>query len=165
MAKEIERKFLVSCDHWRSQATESIDIIQAYVAVGEDRNVRIRVIADRSAQLTVKLGRHAVTRDEYEYEIPVPDAREMIAAALGNVIEKTRHIVPHGGFIWEVDVFGGVYKGLIVAEVEMESEDDTPEIPDWVGQEVTGDRRYSNMVLATEDLSAEHGHGLSHQAG
>jgi CYTH domain-containing protein len=164
MAKEIERKFLVASDSWRTHDTVSISIIQAYVAVGDDRNVRVRIIDGNSAQLTVKLGRHAVTRDEYEYGIPVEDAREMIAGAVGIVIEKTRFIVPYGGFTWEVDVFAGFYKGLVVAEVEMESEEDAPEIPDWIGREVTGDRRYSNMVMATEDLSAEHGHGVSNQA-
>jgi CYTH domain-containing protein len=164
MAKEIERKFLVASESWRTHVTESISIVQAYVAAGDDRNVRVRIIDDQRAQLTVKLGRHVVTRDEYEYDIPVEDAREMIAGAVGIVIEKRRFIVPHGDFTWEVDVFAGFYKGLIVAEVEMESEDDAPEIPDWIGREVTGDRRYSNMVMATEDLSAEHGDGLSHQA-
>lgn len=161
MAKEIERKFLVSSDTWRDNATASLRIVQAYVAIGEDRNVRIRIIDATRAQLTVKLGRHLVTRDEYEYEIPIRDAEEMIGGSVGNVIEKTRYIVPHAGFTWEVDAFGGVYNGLVVAEVEMESESDTPALPDWIGQEVTGDRRYSNMVMATEH--PEHGNGLSHQ--
>ncbi len=122
---------------------------QAYIASMEDRNVRVRLTNDEIGTITIKLGR-ALTRDEFEYGITVADAKELMGAAIGLVIEKKRHIVPYEGFVWEVDVFSGAHEGLIIAEVEMRSEDDNPELPDWLGREVTGEYRYSNQALATE---------------
>ncbi|MGE6739337.1 CYTH domain-containing protein [Allorhizobium pseudoryzae] len=162
MAKEIERKFLVRSDAWRTEATSSADLIQAYVAVGEDRSVRVRLLDRKTARLTVKIGRNLLARDEYEYEIPVGDAEELIRAGVGTAIEKVRYNVPRDGLVWEIDVFRGAYEGLVVAEVELGSEDETPPIPVWIGREVTGDRRYSNMVMAMEGLPRELLHGLSH---
>ncbi|MBP2549989.1 CYTH domain-containing protein [Neorhizobium galegae] len=162
MATEIERKFLVTSEDWRAAASTSAAYLQAYVAIGEDRSVRVRLIDEQSARLTIKIGRGTLARDEYEYDIPVADAQELVGAAIGTVIEKTRYLVPHAGFTWEVDVFTGFYHGLVVAEVELRSEADDPPLPPWIGAEVTGDRRYSNMVMATEDLSGELPHGLSH---
>jgi adenylate cyclase len=164
MAKEIERKFLVSSEAWRDTASPGASYMQAYVAVGEDRNVRVRLIDGESARLTIKIGRGMLSRNEYEYAIPVEDAEELVRAAMGTVIEKTRYLVPHAGFTWEVDVFTGFYSGLVVAEVELESEAESPPLPSWIGREVTSDRRYSNMVLATEDLAGELVHGISHSA-
>ena len=164
MAKEIERKFLVKDDGWRRETVSASDFVQAYVATQEDRSLRVRLIDDRRATLTIKIGRQLISRDEFEYEIPVEDARELIGSALGIVLEKTRHEVEHEGFVWEVDVYAGAYRGLVVAEVEMEHEGQQPPLPAWVGLEVTGDRRFSNLVMATEDLSAELCHGLSHPA-
>ncbi|CAD7040320.1 CYTH domain-containing protein [Pseudorhizobium endolithicum] len=164
MAKEIERKFLVKDDGWRGEAMSASDFVQAYVATQEDRSLRVRLIDDRRATLTIKIGRQLISRDEFEYEIPVDDARELIGSALGIVLEKTRHEVEHEGFTWEVDVYAGAYRGLVVAEVEMEHEGQEPPLPAWIGREVTGDRRFSNLVMATEDLCAELCHGLSHPA-
>ncbi|MFB2604830.1 CYTH domain-containing protein, partial [Rhizobium phaseoli] len=104
----------------------------------------------------------AITRDEFEYDIPIADAEELLQNAIGVVIEKTRYRVPHQGFIWEVDVFAGEHRGLVFAEVEMTSETDDPALPSWLGREVTGDFRYSNQALATE--YGHHRHGLSHTA-
>lgn len=162
MAKEIERKFLVKGDGWRSEVSSSSDFLQAYVASGEDRSVRIRIMDHSRAKLTIKIGTNLIARDEFEYEIPLADAAEMAANAVGVVLEKTRHEVEHEGYTWEVDVYDGTYKGLIVAEVEIEHEGAEPALPDWVGKEITGDRRYSNVVMAMEDLSGELCHGLSH---
>ena len=162
MAKEIERKFLVRSDAWRSEATAQTSLLQGYIVVGEDRHVRVRLLDGTSARLTIKIGRKLLSRDEYEYEIPVADAQELIRAHTGTVIEKVRYRVPHGAFVWEVDVFQGAYEGLVVAEVEMSSERDQPPLPEWLGREVTGDRRFSNMVLATENLSPELVNGLPH---
>ncbi|HEX2147213.1 MAG TPA: adenylate cyclase, partial [Pseudorhizobium sp.] len=92
------------------------------------------------------------------------DARQLIDSALGVVLQKTRHEVQHEGYTWEVDLYAGVYTGLVVAEVEMDHEEERPPLPSWVGREVTGDRRFSNLVMATEDLSAELSDGLSHSA-
>ncbi|MDR6817143.1 CYTH domain-containing protein [Neorhizobium sp. 2083] len=155
MAKEIERKFLVKSDGWRSEVSSSSAFLQAYIAYGDDRSVRVRIMDGKRAKLTIKIGRELSVRDEFEYEIPLADAEEMAVAAVGVVLEKTRHEIRHQGYTWEVDVYGGTYKGLVVAEVEIEDEGALPDIPDWIGEEITGDRRYSNTVMATEDLSGE----------
>lgn len=153
MAKEIERKFLVASDGWRERADKGIDLRQAYVVTMNDRSLRVRIHGDKWARLTIKIGKSALVRNEYEYDLPMEDAREMLTQAVGIVIEKRRYRVPHKGFTWEVDVYGGALKGLVVAEVEMKRETDMPALPDWVGQEITGDRRYSNQSLATEGLT------------
>ncbi|MDO9415259.1 CYTH domain-containing protein [Pararhizobium sp.] len=157
MAKEIERKFLVASDGWRAAADDGATLRQAYIAAMEDRSVRVRIKNDNSARMTVKIGRNALVRDEFEYDIPLPDAEELCALAIGIVIRKTRYRVSHEGFVWEVDVYDGAYSGLVVAEVEMRSADDDPSLPDWLGVEVTGDHRYSNQSLATEALEIEAG--------
>ncbi|MFK3690324.1 CYTH domain-containing protein [Agrobacterium tumefaciens] len=150
MAKEIERKFLVAGGEWRNQVTRSMAFRQAYVASMEDRSVRVRIVDRRDATLTVKIGASALVRDEYEYAIPLEDAEELMQSAPGVVIEKTRHTVEHGGFTWEIDVFEGQYEGLVVAEVEMHDENADPDLPAWLGREVTGDRRFSNQSLAMD---------------
>jgi adenylate cyclase len=147
MAKEIERKFLVRDDGWRDFVTETIHLRQAYIASMEDRSVRVRLADETVATLTVKIGKR-MSRDEFEYDIPVADAAELMETAVGVPIVKTRHKVPFKGFIWEVDIFGGLYEGLKIAEVEMRHEDDAPDLPDWLGEEVTGQHRYSNQALA-----------------
>ncbi|HEY0123313.1 MAG TPA: CYTH domain-containing protein [Rhizobium sp.] len=161
MAKEIERKFLVRGDHWRELASEKLILRQAYVAVMDDRSVRVRLTNGIIATLTMKIGK-AMTRDEFEYEIPVADAEELLGNAIGLAIDKIRYKVPYKGFVWEVDVFRGAHSGLVVAEVELENESDDPELPDWVGREVTGEYRYSNQALATQ-LEQEYDE-LSHTA-
>ncbi|SCB29700.1 CYTH domain-containing protein [Rhizobium multihospitium] len=149
MAKEIERKFLVRGDHWRDSVSERLILRQGYIASMEGRSVRIRLTNDTKATLTIKIGK-AMTRDEFEYEIPVDEAEELLETSIGLVIEKTRHKVPFKGFTWEVDVFRGAHRGLVIAEVEMGKESDNPELPDWIGREVTGEYRYSNQALATQ---------------
>ncbi|KRB51882.1 adenylate cyclase [Rhizobium sp. Root708] len=162
MAKEIERKFLVRNDGWRSGAKAKSILKQGYIASMDDRSVRVRVLDNEKARLTIKIGRSAMTRDEFEYAIPVVDAEQLLGDAIGIVIEKTRYRVPHEGFVWEVDVFAGEHRGLVIAEVEMRSETDKPTLPSWLGREVTGDFRYSNQALATE---FEHDrHALSNTA-
>lgn len=155
MAKEIERKFLVKSDAWRKEIGSSSRFRQAYIALAADRSVRVRILDDSAARLTIKLGRELLARDEFEYDLPVDDACELVQSALGIVLEKTRHRIRYAGYVWEVDVYEGAYRGLIVAEVEIESEDASPDLPEWIGAEITGDRRYSNAVMATEDLSLE----------
>lgn len=152
MAKEIERKFLVASDRWRANADKGTQLRQAYVSTMSDRSLRVRIHGDKRARLTIKIGKSALVRNEYEYDIPLHDAREMLTQAVGIVIEKRRYRVPYKGFTWEVDVYEGALKGLVVAEVEMKRETDRPALPDWIGREVTGDRRYSNQALATEGL-------------
>ncbi|HCL66527.1 MAG TPA: adenylate cyclase [Rhizobium sp.] len=152
MAKEIERKFLVANDDWRDLATSKTPMRQAYIVTMNDRSVRVRTRNDASAQVTIKIGQNSLVRDEFEYTIPIAEAEEMISLAVGNVIEKVRYTVEYNGFVWEVDAYEGAYLGLVIAEVELSDENDEPPLPDWVGREVTGDRRYSNQSLATEKL-------------
>ena len=150
MAKEIERKFLVKTSVWRAAAEHATAISQFYVTTGEDRSVRVRIVDGEKARLTIKFGGAARTRDEFEYPIPLADARDMERFALGNIIQKTRHKVPHGGRDYEVDTFEGALAGLVIAELE--TPDDVPddELPVWLGDEVTGDRAFYNLSLALE---------------
>lgn len=149
MAKEIERKFIVESDAWRAAAGASKAIVQAYVAIDGDTSVRVRILGGAEARLTLKSGFSGMTRDEFEYPIPLADAHELVAVSHGRLIEKTRHIVTLDGFDWEVDVFEGALAGLVVAEVELASEDDEPILPPWLGREVTGDPAWTNAMLAT----------------
>ena len=149
MALEIERKFLVDNDAWRDAVERSHTLTQAYLAIDGDTSVRVRIKDGESARLTVKVGKTGMTRSEFEYPVTLSDAREMVEAGRDRLIEKTRHIVSHGGFVWEVDVFAGALSGLIVAEVEMGSETDNPALPGWLGREVTGEPAWTNAMLAS----------------
>lgn len=162
MAKEIERKFLVADGSWKATAKGAARMRQGYIASGADRSVRVRITAKGNARLTVKIGSSSLVRDEFEYDIPLDEAEELLTHAIGKVIEKTRHRVKFGKFVWEVDVFEGAYAGLVVAEVEMRSTKDNPELPPWIGRELTGDPRFSNHHLAVEaDGPEELLHALS----
>lgn len=147
MAKEIERKFLVTSDDYKRIAHKRIKIAQAYIHSGNNGVVRVRLADDR-AFLTVKSRNKGMTRDEWEFEIPIADARQMLGMAVGRVIEKTRHVVPYEGFTWEVDEFHGALAPLVIAEVEVPAEDCSPTLPSFVGTEVTGNPDYYNSVLA-----------------
>jgi len=160
MAKEIERKFLVASDVWRDHADAGTALLQAYVVTMDGRSLRVRIADGKRAKLTIKLGAGSMTRDEFEYEIPIDDGRELMSKAIGLVIEKVRYRIGHCGFTWEVDVYGGAHEGLIIAEVELQSESDTPPLPAWLGAEVTGDFNYSNQHLSTEPLFSRAGHGV-----
>ncbi len=148
MAKEIERKFLVKSDAWRSAASGSQRIVQGYLTQGNGVTVRIRIFDDARAVLTIKAGGTALSRDEYEYGVPLADGRELVGHAGRHVIEKRRYVVSHAGRDWEVDVFEGRHEGLVLAEIELESEDVAVTLPDWVGADVTGDEHYYNSSLA-----------------
>lgn len=160
MAKEIERKFLVRSEGWRALAASSSRIRQGYLATMADRSVRVRM-RDDAATMTIKVGTAIKIRDEFEYTIPASDAEEMLTLAIGRVIEKTRNLVPFAGHTWEVDVFEGQFAGLIVAEIELKDETEEPELPDWVGTEVTSDRRFANQSLALAEAAPEVKDGLS----
>jgi CYTH domain-containing protein len=149
MAQEIERRFLVKDMSWR-QDVVGTEYKQAYLASDSTRTVRVRIAGDK-AYLTIK-GRAAdgeIGHAEFEYEIPVDDA-EYIFSNLCEPwkIEKTRYKIPHENHIWEVDIFHGQNEGLITTEIELSSEDEAFAIPEWVGDEVTHDSRYINVVLA-----------------
>ena len=147
MAKEIERKYLVTDTSYREDAVEKRHIVQAYLNRDPKATVRIR-ITDDGAYLTIKGKNNGAVRDEWEYAIPVCDARDMIErCATGRVIAKTRYIVPFDGRIWEVDEFGGELEGLTVAEIELPDADALFSLPKFIGNEVTGDPRYYNSSL------------------
>ena len=147
MGKEIERKFLVKGDSWRALA-QGTKYRQGYLNSVKERVVRVRTIADKGF-LTIKGITTGATRVEYEYEIPVADADAMLDELCERyLIEKKRYKIDFRGFIWEVDEFFGENQGLIVAEVELESEDQSYEKPEWIGKEVTGDPKYFNSNLA-----------------
>lgn len=146
MAKEIERKFLLVGDDWRELA-KGTHYRQGYLNSAKERTVRVRTIDDKGF-LTIKGITTGATRVEYEYEIPHSDCTEMLDnLAEQPIIEKARYKIEFGGFVWEVDEFFGVNKGLVVAEIELKSEDQAFERPSWVGEEVTGDPRYYNSNL------------------
>jgi len=145
MAIEIERKFLGTSSDWRSLAP--VYFCQGYLNRDKHRTVRIRIAGDRGI-LTVKGLTIGASRPEFEYEIPLDDAQEMLKLCDGPLVEKNRHIVQHAERTWEVDEFLGDNKGLVVAEVELASEDQTLDVPSWVGAEITNDSRYFNSNLS-----------------
>ena len=146
MGTEIERKFLVTENSWRSLAAGT-RYRQGYLNSAKERTVRVRTIDDKGF-LTIKGITTGATRAEYEYEIPVADADALLDDLCEKpLIEKNRYKIDFEGFVWEVDEFFGENEGLIVAEVELESEDQAFETPEWIGEEVTGDPKYFNSNL------------------
>jgi CYTH domain-containing protein len=153
MAKEIERKFLVSGE-FRQDSPESYRIMQGYICSDTDRTVRVRVRGDQGF-LTIK-GRGSedgLSRYEWEKEIPVSEAFELMALCGSGVIDKTRYLVPFGKHTYEVDVFHGANEGLVLAEIELSDEQEAFEKPSWLGEEVTGDVRYYNSMLSLHPFS------------
>ncbi len=149
MAQEIERKFLI-CGDFKSKAYAVSHIRQGYIGTVKGRTVRVRVRDDK-AYLTIKgsAGKAGLSRYEFETEIPLADARDLFYLCEPGIIDKHRYLVasPDGRHTWEVDEFHGDNDGLVMAEIELSSEDDVFEKPDFIGEEVTGDRRYYNGHL------------------
>lgn len=152
MPREIERKFLLKNDQWRSMLQASRAIRQGYLCGNDRSSVRVRVDGDR-ANLNVKSATLGIERLEFEYSIPVEQAEVMLSELAGQVIAKTRHEVWHQGHLWEIDEFAGENSGLIVAEVELGGSDETFERPDWLGDEISDDPRYYNTELARHPYS------------
>jgi adenylate cyclase len=150
MGVEIERKFLVKGDGWRS--TSGTDIGQGYLNLDKRRTVRVR-IAGEKAFLTIKGPSAGATRTEFEYAIPASDAHAMLQLCDGSPISKTRYVVAFEGMKWEIDEFHGANEGLVVAEIELTAEDQTFALPDWVAGEVTDDPRYFNSNLVEHPFS------------
>lgn len=153
MAKEIERKFLVRGEGWRTARGSALALRQGYLAVNERVAVRVRMAGEARAWLTVKSAGAGLARDEFEYEIPASDARALLMLRGGATIDKIRHTLSIGGQEWTIDEFRGANAGLILAEVELSREDEELERPDWLGDEVTGDPRYVNQNLARHPFS------------
>ncbi len=148
MGKEIERKFLPASDAWRSEVRDSVYLVQGYLLRDERSAIRVR-IKDSRAELNIKKSLDGIHRLEYEYEIPLVDAREIIEhVALRPLIEKTRHHVIHGGHLWEIDEFADENSGLIIAEIELDDDAEVFDRPAWLGEEVSLDPRYYNSNLS-----------------
>ena len=151
MPHEIERKFLVVSDSWRGRS-EGVIYRQGYLSIAPERTVRVRV-AGEVAYLTIKGLTTNNSRLEFEYSIPLADSEQMLAFCQGPLIEKKRFEIPHAGKIWQVDEFLGDNYGLIVAEIELTTNAERIDKPDWIGCEVSGDPRYYNSSLAVAPFS------------
>jgi len=147
MATEIEHKYLVIKDIWEKIIpNKSVEIRQAYLLTDPEKTIRVRTKGN-SGFITIKGKANRASRLEFEYEIPIEDAIELINKFCSNLIEKTRHIVIHDNNTWEIDEFKGLNEGLIVAEIELTCEDDKYSIPNWIDKNVTEDLRYANSNL------------------
>jgi CYTH domain-containing protein len=150
---EIERKFLVTNNDFLKETTSSSKLVQGYLNSDKERTVRIR-IQEEKAFLTIKgkSSENGMSRFEWEKEIKVHDAELLLQLCEKGIISKTRHYVIFEDFIVEVDVFDGENEGLIVAEIELKSEDQNVDLPNWIGTEVTGDKRYYNSYLSANSF-------------
>ena len=147
MAKEIERKFLVISDEWRG-LSRGTKFCQGYLASSENCIVRVRSEGEKGV-LTIKCAFKGISSDEFEYEIPICDCHAMLdTLSSQNILEKLRYKVPYKGFVWEIDEFFGDNEGLIVAEIELTSEEQKFPLPPWAGAEVSDDLRYTNYSLS-----------------
>lgn len=153
MPVEIERKFLVTNTDWKNlDQIAKINITQGYLQKSQSLTVRVRVTDDK-AFLTIKGPTTGISRAEYEYEIPLDEGHEMLKMCTTPQISKTRHLCrDEHNQVWEIDVFKGLNAGLIVAEIELDSEDRTVVIHDWVGTDVSHDKRYSNAYLVDHEV-------------
>ena len=152
MAREIERKFLLKNQDWKALAYKQTHFAQGYLNDITDKSskssVRVRIEGNK-ANMNIKSLEIGLSRDEYEYEIPLEDGQKILATlASGPVIEKVRYLVKVGTHTWEIDEFFGENEGLVVAEVEMQSENEKIEIPSWAGREVTEEVRFYNISLS-----------------
>lgn len=159
MGIEIERKYLVTGEGWRTAAHAVIPMAQGYLndaasleSGAQKASVRVRI---QGAQAFLNMTSREIghTRQEFDYPIPVEDARALLALCVGGLIDKRRHLVEHDGLLWEVDEFLGENAGLVVAEVELEHAEQTVTLPEWAGEEVTDQVRYYNLALAAHPFS------------
>lgn len=148
---EIERKFLVDTKKWQPSEI-GIEIKQGYLSTDPERTVRVRLAGNRSF-LTIKGKTVGITRTELEYEIPVKEAEVLFKLCIYHPVEKIRYLEQVGGLIWEIDVFEGQNKGLVIAEVELESEKQKFLTPEWIKNEVSGDLRFYNSSLSKKPFS------------
>lgn len=146
MAIEIERKFLLKNKDWKKLANQGQVLQQGYLSLDPEKTVRVRTKKDKG-YLTIKGKGSSISRQEFEYEIPLADAQALLELCQPSIIQKTRYIVPYQEHIWEIDVFEGDNQGLVLAEVELQTEEESILLPSWVGTEVSEDKRYYNACL------------------
>jgi CYTH domain-containing protein len=147
MPLEIERKFLLANDDWKSHVARRVHIRDGLIANTNGNKARVR-IADAEATITLKSCRSGPIRTEFEYAIPDSDALEILRTMCdGRVLEKVRHFIPHAGFLWHVDVYEGILKGVVLAEVELQRADQELDVPHWIGEEVTNDPKYRKLNM------------------
>lgn len=148
MAQEIEKKFLVKSDAFKKEAFKETRITQGYLSSVPEHTVRVRVKGEKGF-ITVKgIGNETgASRFEWEKEIPASEVQELLKICEPGVIDKTRYLVKNGEYAWEVDEFYGDNEGLVVAEIELPAEDAKFDVPEWIGDEVTGDKRFYNSML------------------
>lgn len=145
---EIERKYLVDEVAWNELAKPAPKAIaQGYMISEKDKTIRVRIKGSKGF-ITIKGETHGISRTEYEYEIPVEDAKQLLHSFCKSIVEKDRYEIHYEGFLWEVDIFYGANKGLMMAEVELKDETEMPAIPHWIKEEVSHDPRYFNSYLA-----------------
>ena len=150
MPLEIERKFLIK-SNLLDLPQEGKKLIQGYIWSDPDKSLRIRIAGDQSF-LTIKTGNNPLSRSEFEYEIPMKDAQNLLVLC-DSKIEKTRFVIPQNNLFWEIDVFEGDNKGLIVAEIELSSENEDFELPQWIDREVTNESKFLNVELIKHPFS------------
>jgi adenylate cyclase len=147
MALEIERRFRLSSDAWRASVARSTRITQGYLAITQTAVIRVRV-RDTQGYVTIKSRDGGLARQEFEYAIPLDDARSLLKLCGQRILEKIRHEVQFSGYLWEIDEYLQPLEGLVIAEVEMQSESEDPPRPDWIGDDITHDGSFSNAALA-----------------
>ena len=153
MGRELERKFLVINDRWRRRAGRGVIYRQGYLSTDPKRSVRVRVAGEKAA-ITIKSETVGAGRDEYEYPIPKEEAERMLRTlCVKPLIKKTRYVIKKGKLKWELDRFAAENRGLVIAEVELKDAKQDIEKPDWLGDEVTGDKRYFNLSLVKHPYS------------
>ena len=149
MHVEIERKFLVD---GTPPLQNGVKMVQGYLCHDKERTIRVRIEGSR-AVMTVKGVAVGISRAEFEYEIPLDDAKKLHLLVVGSLVEKTRYYHPMGDHVWEIDVFEGANKGLVIAEIELKTEQESFAQPEWLGEEVSHDRKYANSSLAQHPYS------------
>jgi CYTH domain-containing protein len=164
MPVEIERKFLVKHDGWKSHCVRSVRIRDGLLASSDGCKVRVR-ISERKATLAVKSAQVGVTRSEFEYEVPLADAEEMLRLCGDRHLEKIRYFVPHAGATWEINAYEGILSGVVIAEIELQTENQSFELPDWIDKDVTHDPKYQkfNLVAQRDFILSEQSKRLAHR--
>jgi adenylate cyclase len=154
---EIERKFLVANNEWRQSAVRSVSIRDGLIAIYKDRKVRVRISGD-IATIAIKGPRTGIGRPEFEYEIPMADAERMLSTICqDDPLEKQRFFVEDAGATWQVDVYGGILQGVVIAEIELKQESQEVILPRWIGKEVTGDSFYKKVNMRARALAHHEG--------